>query len=199
MSWFPKKFGEVIGPGGKIIKKIIAETGAEVEVEDDGSVNISAVDGAKVDAAVTMVENLVKKLKPGKFTKERWPEFNLFGAFIEILPGKDGMVHVSDMGEGFAKDPNDVVKIGQKVQVRVKEIDDLGRINLSMNMDPSKDKLKEDRPHFAGLLRGGGGFRGKIEVDIGGGGGFDRNRGGYSPRPRFGETEVQDPISQPQG
>ena len=188
-----EKIGEVIGPGGKIIKKIIAETGAEVEVEDDGSVNISAVDGTKVDAAVTMVENLVKEVKAGEIYEGTVARIQPFGAFIEILPGKDGMVHVSDMGEGFVKDPNDVVKIGQKVQVRVKEIDDLGRINLSMNMDPSKDKPKEDRPHFAGASRGGGEFRGNDRGGYRCGGGFDRNRGGYSPRPRFGGDRSSGP------
>ena len=189
-----EKIGEVIGPGGKIIKKIIAETGAEVEVEDDGSVNISGIDGAKVDAAVTMVENLVKEVKAGEIYEGVVARIQPFGAFIEILPGKDGMVHVSDMGEGFVKDPNDVVKIGQKVQVRVKEIDDLGRINLSMNMDPAKDKPREER-NGGGRNGFGGGRR-----DFGRGGGFnrggrgfDRNRGGYSPRPRFGGERSSGP------
>lgn len=189
-----EKIGEVIGPGGRIIKKIIAETGAEVEVEDDGSVNISGIDGAKVDAAVTMVENLVKEIKAGEIYEGTVARIQPFGAFIEILPGKDGMVHVSDMGEGFVKDPNDVVKIGQKVQVRVKEIDDLGRINLSMNMDPSKDKPKEDRPHFAGVSRGRGDFGRGGGFNRGGrGGGFDRSRGSYSPRPRFGSDRSSGP------
>lgn len=189
-----EKIGEVIGPGGRIIKKIIAETGAEVEVEDDGSVNISGIDGAKVDAAVTMVENLVKEIKAGEIYEGTVARIQPFGAFIEILPGKDGMVHVSDMGEGFVKDPNDVVKIGQKVQVRVKEIDDLGRINLSMNMDPSKDKPKEDRPHFAGVSRGRGDFGRGGGFNRGGrGGGFDRSRGSFSPRPRFGSDRSSGP------
>jgi len=183
-----ERIGEVIGPGGKIIKKIIAETGAQVEVEDDGSVNISGIDSSKVDAAVTMVENLVKEVKAGEIYEGIVARIQPFGAFIEILPGKDGMVHVSDMGEGFVKDPNDVVKIGQKVQVRVKEIDDLGRINLSMNMDPSKDKPKEDRGP-----RREGGFRGNDRGGYRSGGGFDRNRGGYSPRPRFGSDRSSGP------
>jgi len=190
-----EKIGEVIGPGGKIIKKIIAETGAQVEVEDDGSVNISGIDGAKVDAAVTMIENLVKEVKAGEIYEGTVARIQPFGAFIEILPGKDGMVHVSDMGEGFVKDPNDVVKMGQKVQVRVKEIDDLGRINLSMNMDPSKDKPKEERGP-----RREGGFRGNDRGSYSGGGrSFNRggDRGGsfggprrdFSPRPRFDRGE----------
>jgi polyribonucleotide nucleotidyltransferase len=139
----PEKIGEVIGPGGKMIKKIIAETGAEVEVEDDGSVNISGIDEAKVNSAVSMVESLVKEVKAGEIYEGEVKRIQPFGAFIEILPGKDGMVHVSDMGKEFVKDPGDVVKIGDKVKVRVKEIDDLGRINLSMNMDPAMDRKRE--------------------------------------------------------
>jgi len=135
-----------------------------------------------------MVENLVKEVKAGEIYEGVVARIQPFGAFIEILPGKDGMVHVSDMGEGFVKDPNDVVKIGQKVQVRVKEIDDLGRINLSMNMDPSKDKPKEDRGP-----RREGGFRGNDRGGYRSGGGFDRNRGGYSPRPRFGSDRSSGP------
>lgn len=188
-----EKIGEVIGPGGKIIKKIIAETGAEVEVEDDGSVNISGIDGAKVDAAVTMVENLVKEVKAGEIYEGVVARIQPFGAFIEILPGKDGMVHVSDMSEGFVKDPNDVVKIGQKVQVRVKEIDDLGRINLSMNMDPSKDRPKEERNGGHNGFGGRRDFGRSGGFNRGGRGGFDRNRGGYSPRPRFGGERSSGP------
>ncbi len=192
-----EKIGEVIGPGGKTIKKIIAETGAEVEVEDDGSVNISGIDEAKVDAAVAMVEGLVKEVKAGEIYEGVVMRIQPFGAFIEILPGKDGMVHVSDMGEGFVKDPSDVVKIGQKVQVRVKEVDTLGRINLSMNMDPSKDKPKEDRgPRREGGFRGGdrGGFGGPPRRSFGDrGGSFDRPRRDFSPRPRFGGDRSSGP------
>jgi polyribonucleotide nucleotidyltransferase len=151
-----EKIGDVIGPGGKMIKKIIAESGAEVEVEDDGTVNISGTDAAAVDKGATMVEALVKEVVAGEIYEGEVKRIQPFGAFVEILPGKDGLVHISDMAEGFVKDPSDVVKIGDKVKVRVKEIDDLGRINLSMNMDPSKDKPREERPR-GGFSRGFGG------------------------------------------
>jgi polyribonucleotide nucleotidyltransferase len=170
-----EKIGEVIGPGGKMIKKIIAESGAQVEVEDDGSVNISGTDEAMVDKGVAMVEGLVKEVMPGEIYEGTVARIQPFGAFVEILPGKDGMVHVSDMSDGFVSNPEDVVHLGDKVQVRVKEIDSLGRINLSMNMDPSKDKPREERP------RGGfGGDRG------GRGGGFGGSRGGYRSGGRGG-------------
>ncbi|MFH1864059.1 MAG: polyribonucleotide nucleotidyltransferase, partial [bacterium] len=201
-----EKIGEVIGPGGRIIKKIIAETGADVEVEDDGSVNISGTEESAVDAAVAWVEGLVKEVQAGEIYEGEVKRIQPFGAFIEILPGKEGMVHVSDMGEDFVNDPSDVVSLGQKVQVRVKEIDDLGRINLSMNMDSSKDKPKEQRsfdrgpsrggyggggrPHFAGASRGGS--FGSSRGGYGGGGRNFDNRGGsparrpYRPGGRFG-------------
>jgi len=137
-----EKIGEVIGPGGKTIKRIIAETGAQVEVNNDGSVNISGVDGEAVDKAVGEVESLVKEVQAGEIYKGEVKRIQPFGAFVEILPGKDGLVHISDMSEGFVKNPEDVVKIGDEIEVRVKEVDDLGRINLSMLLDPSKDKEK---------------------------------------------------------
>jgi polyribonucleotide nucleotidyltransferase len=174
-----EKIGEVIGPGGKMIKKIVAESGAEVEVEDDGSVNISGTDEAAVDKGVAMVEALVKEVIPGEIYEGTVARIQPFGAFVEILPGKDGLVHVSDMSEGFVKNPEDVVHLGDKVQVRVKEIDNLGRINLSMNMDPSKDKPREERPR--GDFGGGRSFGGRREGGYRGGrGGFSRGGGGFS-------------------
>jgi polyribonucleotide nucleotidyltransferase len=164
-----EKIGEVIGPGGKMIKKIIAESGAEVEVEDDGTVNISGTDTAAVDKGVSMVESLIKEVTAGEIYEGEVKRIQPFGAFVEILPGKDGLVHISDMAEGFVKDPSDVVKIGDKVKVRVKEIDDLGRINLSMNMDPSKDKPREERPR--------GGFSRRAGSTFGRGGGRFERRG----------------------
>jgi polyribonucleotide nucleotidyltransferase len=150
-----EKIGEVIGPGGKMIKKIIAESGAQVEVEDDGSVNISGMDAEAVDKAVATVEGLIKEVVAGEIYEGEVMRIQPFGAFVQILPGKDGLVHVSDMTEGFVNDPNEIVKMGDKIQVRVKEIDDLGRINLSMLMDPSKDKEKAERRPSTGGSRGG--------------------------------------------
>ncbi|MDP3994661.1 MAG: polyribonucleotide nucleotidyltransferase [bacterium] len=179
-----EKIGEVIGPGGKMIKKIIAETGAGVDVEDDGSVNISGTDDSAVDAAVAWVEGLVKEVQAGETYEGEVKRIQSFGAFIEILPGKDGMVHVSDMGEDFVNDPSDILALGQKVQVRVKEIDDLGRINLSMNMDASKDKPKEQRSNDRGPSRGGYGGGGRPHfAGASRGGGFGPSRGGYGRSP----------------
>jgi len=127
------RIGELIGPGGKVIKNIIATTGASVEVEDDGSVAISGVSQESVQKAVDWVKGLVREVTVGEvFEQAEVKRILPFGAFVEFLPGKEGMVHVSKMSTEFVKNPTDVVSIGQKVKVRVAEVDDQGRINLSM-------------------------------------------------------------------
>jgi polyribonucleotide nucleotidyltransferase len=127
------KIGEVIGPGGRVIKNIIATTGATVDVEDTGVVTISGTDKDAVAKAVDWVKGIVREVKVGEIFEEAEVKRILpFGAFVEYLPGKEGMVHVSKMAEGFVHNPSDVVQIGQKVKVKVIEIDDQGRTNLSM-------------------------------------------------------------------
>ena len=140
-----EKIGEVIGPGGKIIRKIIAETGAVVDVEDDGSVNISSPDEAAVKKAVEWVKNLVREVKAGEIFEGTVKRIQPFGAFVEILPGKDGLVHVSRMSKEFVNDPSEVVSLDQKVTVRVTEIDSQGRINLSMILDEKEDHQPDQR------------------------------------------------------
>jgi polyribonucleotide nucleotidyltransferase len=179
------KIGEFIGPSGKNIKKLMADTETQVDVSDDGSVSVSGIDPEKMQKAIAWVEGFAKEVVAGEIYEGEVVRLMPFGAFVNILPGKDGMVHVTDMGqEGFVKDAGDVVHIGQKVQVRVKEIDDQGRINLSMNMDPSKDKPREERPRggFGGDRGGRGGFGG------GRSGGFSRggSSGGFSRGPSRG-------------
>ncbi|MCJ7829601.1 polyribonucleotide nucleotidyltransferase, partial [Patescibacteria group bacterium] len=138
-----EKIGEVIGPGGKIIRKIISETGAAVDVEDDGSVNISSPDQEAVEKAVAWVKGLVREVKAGEVFEGTVKRIQPFGAFVEVLPGKDGLVHVSRMSKDFVKDPSDVVTIGQKVKVRVTEIDDQGRIALSMLFGDENESQEE--------------------------------------------------------
>jgi polyribonucleotide nucleotidyltransferase len=127
-----ERIGEVIGPGGKMIRQIIAQTGATVDVEDDGSVMISGITQESVEKAVAWVEGLTHDVTPGEEYEGEVKRLMAFGAFVEILPGKEGLVHVSQMATGFVSNPADVVTIGQKVKVRVLEIDDQHRINLSM-------------------------------------------------------------------
>lgn len=127
------KIGEVIGPGGRVIKSIIATTGATVDVEDSGIVTISGTDENVVAKAVEWVKGITREVKIGEIFEEGEVKRILpFGAFVEFLPGKEGMVHVSKMKEGFVRNPSDVVQIGQKVKVKVIEIDEQGRTNLSM-------------------------------------------------------------------
>jgi polyribonucleotide nucleotidyltransferase len=145
-----EKIGELIGPGGKNIRGIATETGAQVDVEEDGLVSISGSDADGVAKAVARVEALTKEAVPGEIYEGEVKRIQPFGAFVEIFPGKDGMVHVSDMSEGFVKNPEEVVKIGDKVKVRVKEIDSLGRVNLSMILDPTKEKPKSFAPRDNG-------------------------------------------------
>ncbi len=144
------KIGEVIGPGGKVIRNIIAQTQATVDIEDDGRVTISAPDEANVAKAVQWIEGLIKEVQPGEEYEGEVKRILPFGAFVEIIPGKEGLVHVSQMSTGFVNDPNDVVKIGQKVKVRVIEIDSQGRTNLSMlfGEDAKARPQRSDRPQF---------------------------------------------------
>ncbi len=139
------KIGEVIGPGGKVIKNIIATTGAMVDVEDDGSVAISGATEESVQKAAEWVRSLIRQVTVGEQFEGEVKRILPFGAFVEILPGKEGMVHVSKMAAGFVKDPNDVVTIGQKVKVKVVEIDEQGRINLSMLLNEPEAGPREER------------------------------------------------------
>ncbi len=142
-----EKIGEVIGPGGKMIRKIISDTGASVDVEDDGTVSISAPKEEQVVEAIKMVEGLTKEIKAEEVYDGEVKRIQPFGAFVEILPGKEGLVHISQMSSGYVKDPSEVVEIGQKVKVRVMEIDDFGRINLSMLFGEEAQKRKlQSRP-----------------------------------------------------
>ena len=128
----PDKIGEIIGPGGKNIRALIARTQTEINVEDDGRVTVSGLDRAKVDEAVAQINNITRIIQVGEEFEGEVKRILQFGAFVEILPGKEGMIHVSKMGKGFVKNPYDVVKIGQKVRVKVYQIDNMGRINLQM-------------------------------------------------------------------
>ena len=171
----PEKIGGLIGPGGKMIKSIIASTGAQVDVEDDGSVSISAVDEEAVQKAVEWIEGLTHEVKPGEEYEGTVKRMMNFGAFVEILPGKEGLVHVSEMSTDYVQDPADVVQLDQKVKVRVKEIDERGRINRSMKFGEDADKPSK-RPEG----EGSGGDRGGDRGPRGGGsrGGFGGGRGG---------------------
>jgi len=129
------KIGDVIGPGGRVIRNIITQTGATVDVDDDGVITVSGTSKDAVDKALEWVKGITREIKVGESFEGEVKRILPFGAFIEFLPGKEGMVHVSQMAAGFVKNPSDVVTIGQKVKVRVSEVDEQGRINLSMLLE----------------------------------------------------------------
>lgn len=174
-----EKIGEVIGPGGKVIRKLMEETNTQVDVDDDGNVSIAGEDEAKVQKAVDWVEGVTKEAQAGEIYDGVVKRIEPYGAFVEILPGKDGLVHVSSMSEDFVKDPNDIVSIGDKVKVRVKKVE-FGKIDLSMVLDASKDRDKGRSPQRGGERRGrpGGGREER-------GGQRERRRPGRSSGPHF--------------
>ncbi len=128
----PAKIKDVIGPGGKVINKIIADTGVEkIDIEDDGSVFITSLDGASGDKAKQIVENLTKEVRAGESYLGTVTRIIAIGAFVQILPGKEGLVHISQLAPTRVEKVEDVVKVGDEVMVKVMEIDGQGRLNLS--------------------------------------------------------------------
>ncbi|MBU0579944.1 MAG: polyribonucleotide nucleotidyltransferase, partial [Candidatus Margulisbacteria bacterium] len=128
----PEKVGAVIGPSGKMIKSIIEEFGVSIDIEDDGIVNIASTDQAAMAGAKKRILSLVEEPEVGKIYAGTVTRLMNFGAFVEILPNKEGLVHISQISDTRVNKVEDVLKVGQEVKVRVKEIDDLNRINLTM-------------------------------------------------------------------
>ena len=129
----PEKISEVIGPRGKMINKIIAETGVKIDIEDDGSVYIATPDEDAANTARRMIEAIAKDVEVGDVYRGKVVRMMSFGVFVEFLPGKDGMIHISKLANGRVEKCEDVVKIGDELEVRVAEIDSQGRINLVRN------------------------------------------------------------------
>jgi polyribonucleotide nucleotidyltransferase len=127
----PDKIREVIGPGGKVINKIIAETGVKIDIEDDGHVYISSPNSEAAEKALKMVEGIAKEVEVGETYTGKVMRIMNFGAFVEILPGKEGLVHISKLSYSRVEKVEDVVKVGDELTVKVTEIDSQGRINLS--------------------------------------------------------------------
>ncbi|MFN4032187.1 MAG: polyribonucleotide nucleotidyltransferase [Fimbriimonadales bacterium] len=127
----PDKIGEVIGPGGKTVKKITAETGAQIQIEQTGKIYIAAPDGESGERARQMIEALTKEVAVGEVYVGRVTRLMSRGAFVELLPGKEGLVELRDLTDKRVNRPEEVVKVGDTLRVRVKEIDHMGRINLT--------------------------------------------------------------------
>ena len=127
----PEKIGKVIGPGGKMIKGIQEETGAKIDIEDDGTIFISATESGAAEAARDKIEGLTAEAEIGRLYTGKVVSVRDFGAFIEILPGQDGLCHVSQLADGFVKNVTDVCDVGDTVTAKVIAIDNQGRIKLS--------------------------------------------------------------------
>ncbi len=192
----PEKIGKLIGPAGKTIRGIQERTGATIDVEEDGTVYISCVDAVGGEQARAEVEALGAEIKLGTIYEGKVVSTRDFGAFVEIAPGTDGMVHISELADGYVKQVSDVVKVGDRVRVRVIYIDDTGRLKLSVRaareegggddrsgsagVPPARDgDGGGDRPDSRGPRGGGyGGGGGRPHGGGGGQGGDGRGNGG---------------------
>ena len=128
----PDKIGAVIGKGGEMINKITAETGAEINIEESGLITVAAADTDKIEKALDWIRSLTEEPEVGKIYKGKVVTIKEFGAFVNILPGIDGMLHISQISDKRIAKVEDVLKVGQEVKVRLDAIDDKGRLNLSM-------------------------------------------------------------------
>jgi len=127
----PDKIGLIIGPGGKTIKGIVAETGAEINIEDDGSVHIYSNNGDSLLRAKQIIEGMTKEIAVGEMYQGRVVTIKEFGCFVEVLPGKDGMVHISELADFRVNRVEDVVKMGDVIWVKCIGVDEKGRVKLS--------------------------------------------------------------------
>ena len=134
----PDNIRDVIGKGGSVIQKIVADTGAKIDIDDDGTIHIASADAASCDAAKAAIDAIVFVPEVGSLYYGRVVRLMQFGAFVELAPGKDGLVHISKLANKRVEKVEDVCKIGDMMWVKVTEIDEKGRVNLS-----HKDALRE--------------------------------------------------------
>ncbi|KKS92686.1 MAG: Polyribonucleotide nucleotidyltransferase [Candidatus Collierbacteria bacterium GW2011_GWB1_44_6] len=173
------KIGEIIGPGGKMIRQLQEDFTCEIDIQEDGTVTVTGKDQAKVDGAIAYIDSMVAEAEVGKVYEGTVVRIEAFGAFVNIIPGKDGLVHVSQVHPETFK----AMKNGDKVTVRCYEIDSMGRVNLTM-LDEGESPIRAERPAGTGF---GGGDRGGRSF----GGGGDRGgrpggrSGGPGGRPSF--------------
>lgn len=177
----PDKIRLVIGPGGKIINKIIEETDCKIDIENDGTIYIASADLEMAEKAQSMIQEIIRDPEVGEIYEGKVVRVTDFGAFIEFLPGKDGMIHISDLAVGRVNKVTDVVNIGDPIMVQIAEIDALGRINLK---SPEVEKERATMPS-SGFDKGrpprSGGRSGGGRPPRGNGGG----RPGSGPRKRW--------------
>ncbi len=179
----PDKIGKVIGPGGKVIRALQEQYGVKIDIEDDGSVFVSAPDGTKIQGAIAQIEAMTEEATIGKIYTGKVVRTESYGAFVEIMPGVDGMVHISQLADYRAPTVEDVVKLGDEIMVMVIDIEPgSGKIRLSRQAVLEGWTAEEARERDR---RGGGGGRGGDRGGDRGGRGGDRggdrggSRGGY--------------------
>ncbi|HLG93702.1 MAG TPA: polyribonucleotide nucleotidyltransferase, partial [candidate division Zixibacteria bacterium] len=141
----PDRIGEVIGPGGKNIRAIVEQTGAKIDIEDDGTVLIASVDGAAGEAAKNMILGMVEEPEIGRIYEGKVRRIAAFGAFVEILPGTDGLIHISELDSKRVARVEDVLKLGDIVKVKVIGIDPEGKVRLSRKAVLEGSQLSEVR------------------------------------------------------
>ena len=190
----PSKIGTVIGPGGKVIRSIIEETGCTIDIEDDGSIFVGATDGESAKRAISIIEAMTKDVEVGTVYNGRVARLMNFGAFVEIAPGKDGLVPISEISTERVPSVEEALKVGEEIEVMVTEIDSMGRVNLSRRAvlagedgpTAAVERQREARGNRSGGPGGssdrggprGGGDRG----GRGGGGGYGGGGGDRGPR-----------------
>jgi polyribonucleotide nucleotidyltransferase len=187
------KIGAIIGPGGKTIRRIQEETGSQIDIEEDGLVNISSPMGDGAERAAQIIRGMTEEVEVGKIYLGKITRLMNFGAFAEILPGKEGLIHISELAEHRVNRVEDVVDVGDEVMVMVTEVDPQGRINLSRRAvieghspEEVTARVREARSGPPGGRGGFGGSRGGDRGDRGGRGGFGGPRpprGPFGPRP----------------
>jgi polyribonucleotide nucleotidyltransferase len=188
----PEKIGKVIGPGGKMIRGLQESYGVKIDIDDDGSVYVSSPDGPAAEAAIAEIEKMTEEVKVGRIYTGKVVRIEPYGAFVELLPGVDGMVHISQLADFRVNKVEDVVQLGDEITVMVIDIDPTGKIRLSRQAVLEGWTAEEAREHDragAGGGRGGGdrgGDRGRMGGDRGGRGG-DRGRMGGDRGGRGGD------------
>jgi polyribonucleotide nucleotidyltransferase len=180
----PERIGALIGPGGKTIRGIVEETKATVDVENDGTVYIGSSDGDAARKAIAMVEGLTKEIEVGEKYTGKVVRITDFGAFIELIPGRDGMVHISELANYRVPSVEDVLSLGDEVEVLVTDIDQTGRVRLSRRALLSDDDNEGPRGESGGPGFQGGGDRGNGRPPRRDDRGGPPRRGGPPNRPR---------------
>lgn len=149
------KIGALIGPGGKVIKKIIADTGCDIDIEDDGSVFVTAPDGQKGQIAMDAINAITEDIVVGKVYMGKVTELRDFGAFVEIAPGKSGLLHVSQVSDSYVKDIHSVLKVGEQILVKTLPLKDDGKISLTRKGLGEADGSKSSHEPESGHQHGG--------------------------------------------